>query len=506
MNSISNPEFLRYVRSELRPARVAVIVLSTLLGSLLMGLFIYQQNGNSAVSPDYWHSVCLATFTAASIILVLWSLLNVSQSVVSERTQRTFDFWRTTRLSPMTLALGKLFGAPLAPWLLYATVLPVVLFTGFMAGLRFSALVGSYLVVALFNVALSAIALCGSARAQDARRATLFMLLAVIGLLPMLNVSVGMHYGAVGANAWSAVNPAMAVIALLEGTVVRVSLFGMAVPSLLVTVLLSLATIAWCLVALVRCIKFEPDQISLFSPVQVVGVSASFLLFVYAAFRPVAPWVTAPNIAPDDLDTAQLTLQALIATGIGAAIGCLYFTANSTLLTRDNLRQQLRKRAPMDVALRTVAPWLATGVVSLIAAVLALSGYRHMFAGAVPQWFSLIAMYLSVIAYVVRDGMFLQWMVSQKVKAPVLKGSALLIFYYVASFVVSAVMAGPQNMLQMLRWLVPYISVPMRPEPSATWMIVPLLIPPIATAALLAFGVFRSMKRSSQAATALASA
>ena len=53
-------------------------------------------------------------FLASSMILVLWSLLNVSQSVVSERTHRTFDFWRTTRLSPLTLALGKLFGAPLA--------------------------------------------------------------------------------------------------------------------------------------------------------------------------------------------------------------------------------------------------------------------------------------------------------------------------------------------------------------------------------------------------------
>ena len=501
----TNPELLRYVRSELRPARVAVIVLSTLLGALLMASFVFQQNGDHVVSADYWHNVCLALFTAASIILVLWSLLNVSQSVVSERTHRTFDFWRTTRLSSLTLAIGKLFGPALGPWLLYVTILPVLLLTGLLAGFRLSAVMGSYVVIALFNAALSAIALCGSARAQDARRATVFMLLAVIVLLPMLNVSVGTHHGAIGGNAWSALNPGAASIAWMEGTVLRVSLFGVSVPSLLVTVLLSLAVIGWCLVALVRCIKFEPDQISLFSPVQVVGVSASILLFVYGAFRPVAPWVTAPNITSDDLEIGQLTLQSLIASGIGAAIGCLYFTVNSTLLTRDNLRQQLRKRPSIDVALRTIAPWVATGLVALFAAVLALNGYRRMFAGATPQWFSLIAMYLSVIAYVVRDGMFLQWMVSQKVKAPVLKGSALLVFYYVASVVVSAVMAGPENMLQMLRWLVPYVDVPMHPQATASWMIVPLLVPPIATAALLAFGVFRSVRKTSQAA-ALASA
>lgn len=501
-----NPELLRYVRSELRPARVTVIMLSALAGALLMAMFIFQNSHPRELGADYWGSVYGAIFLAASIILVLWSLLNVSQSVVSERTQRTFDFWRTTRLSPLTLALGKLFGASLGPWLLYATTLPVLLFTGIMAHFHLSAVVGSYLVVALFNVALSSIALCGSARAQDARRATVFMLLAVLALLPMLSVSVDRHRGAIGGNAWSAFNPWFAMGEWLDGRVLHVSLFGLAVPSLLVTVLLSLAIIAWCLVALVRCIKFEPDQISLFSPVQVVGVSASILLFVYAAFRPAAPTVFAPGYASDELETARVTLPMLVGTGIAAAIACLYFTVNATLLTRDNLRQQLRKRAPMDVALRAIAPWLATGMIAFLAAVFALLGYRRMYAGNTPQWFSLIAMYLSVMAYVTRDGMFLQWMVSQKVKAPVLKGSALLICYYVASFVVSAMMAGPENILQMLRWLVPYVSVPAQSETAATWMIVPLIIPPIATAALLAVGVFRNIRRTGQPATALVSA
>ena len=501
-----NPELLRYVRSELRPARVGIIVLSTWAGALMMALFVYQQNGTQHVGPEYWGSVFGAVFVAASIILVFWSLLNVSQSVVSERTHRTFDFWRTTRLSSVTLALGKLFGAPLSPWLLYASAFPVLLITGLVAHLSLSAIVGSYLVIALFNVALGAIALCGSARAQDSRRANLFMLVLVLGLLPTVSVSSNASHHARIATAWSALSPAVGIAEWLQGTALRVSLFGMAVPSLLVTVVLLLAIIAWCVVALKRCIKFEPDQISLFSPAQVVGVAASVLLFVYAGFRPTDAFITAPNLAPEDMETAQLTLQSLVALGISAALGCLYFAVNATLLTRDNLRHALRKRAPMDVALRAIAPWLATGLLSLIAAVLALVGYRQMFAGTAPQWFSLIAMYISVIAYVVRDGMFLQWMVSQKVKAPVLKGSALLMCYYVGSVLVAAVMAGPQNMVQMLRWLVPYISVPGQFESAANWMIVPLLVPPIATAALLAAGVFRSMRRTGQAATAMVGA
>jgi hypothetical protein len=501
-----NPELLRYVRSELRPARVAVIALSTIAGALLMALFIFQQNGAQDIGPDCWASVFGAVFVASSIILVLWSLLNISQSVVSERTHRTFDFWRTTRLSPVTLAVGKLFGAPLSPWLLYATVFPVLLVTGLLAHLRFFAIIGSYLIVALFNVALSAIGLCGSARAQDARRANIFMLVAVIGLLPTLNMNADLHPHHGLASAWNALSPVFGISQWLQGTPVRVSLFGMAVPALLVTVIVSLAIIAWCLVALKRCIKFEPDQVSLFSPAQVVGVCASILLFVYAGFRPIGAFITAPNFPGDDLEAAQLTLQSLVGIGVSAAVACMYFAVNSTLLTRDNLRHELRKRPSIDVALRAIAPWLATGFLSLLAAVLALVGYRHMFAGAAPQWFNLFAMYISIMAYVTRDGMFLQWMVSQKVKAPVLKGSALLVCYYAGSVVVAAVMAGPQNMVQMLRWLVPYVTVPGRMESNASWMIVPLLVPPIATAALLAVGVFRSIRRTNQAATALVNA
>ena len=114
MISVNTPELLRYVRSELRPARVAVIMGGTLAGALLMALFISANTEASNLYTNrYWQDVYGAIFVASSIILVLWSLLNASQAVVSERTHRTFDFWRTTRLSPMTLAIGKLFGAPI---------------------------------------------------------------------------------------------------------------------------------------------------------------------------------------------------------------------------------------------------------------------------------------------------------------------------------------------------------------------------------------------------------
>jgi len=250
MVKVSNPELLRYARSELRSSRAAIIMLGTLVGALLMALLILvNSDARQLEGLACWRNIHLAIFLATSMILVLWSLLNCSQAVVVERTHRTFDFWRTTRLSALTLAVGKLFGAPLPAWLQFATAVPVLVFTGVMAEYRLAVVIGSIIVVALFNVALSAIALCGSMRAPDARRANVFMLLILVMLFAVHNnmLHAGDHETVV--SAWTALSPSLAISMWHEGAVLRVAIFGYAVPSLIVTRVQCLAGIAWCLVA-----------------------------------------------------------------------------------------------------------------------------------------------------------------------------------------------------------------------------------------------------------------
>jgi len=492
MIDIKNPELLRYVRSELRPARVAVIMGGTLGGALLLALFI---SANTAVSKlytrAYWQDVYGAIFVASSMILVLWSLLNASQAVVSERTHRTFDFWRTTRLSPMTLAVGKLFGAPIGAWLQFATALPVAVVLGTLGGFRVTTIIGSFLVVGLCNVTLSALALCLSMRAQDSRRATMLMLMLAVGLIPTL-ASLRLDYGpgsTTDLSAWTALDPIPALSGWHEGAILRLLLFAHAVPSLLVTIALCAVVIAWSLTALVRSIKLEPEQNSLFSPVQVVGISVCVLLYSYAAYR---PW---GMIRTEHGFEEHGSLSGLLAMGIATTLTCLYFTVVSTLLSRDNLRHRLRVSQPQQITARLIWPWLATSFIGLIAAVWALSGYRGQFAGETVQWSGITAMYLAVAAYALRDGMFLQWMIAQRVKAPVLKGSVLLAVYYAGCGVLSAVMVGPLHMGQMLRWLAPFSGNPTEPEAQPVWLTLMLLVPPAATALLIASGVFRKMQK-----------
>jgi hypothetical protein len=189
------------------------------------------------------------------------------------------------------------------------------------------------------------------------------------------------------------------------------------------------------------------------------------------------------------------SLSGLLAMGIATTLTCLYFTVVSTLLSRDNLRHRLRVSQPLQITARLIWPWLATSFFGLIAAVWALSGYQGQFAGETVQWSGITAMYLAVAAYAMRDGLFLQWMIAQRVKAPVLKGSVLLACYYAGSGVLSVVLVGSQHMGQMLRWLVPFSSNPADPVAQPVWLTLMLLVPPVATAVLLASGVFRKMQK-----------
>jgi hypothetical protein len=121
-----------------------------------------------------------------------------------------------------------------------------------------------------------------------------------------------------------------------------------------------------------------------------------------------------------------------------------------------------------------------------------------LFASESIPWITLASVYLLIAAYAVRDGMFLQWMIAQRIKAPLLKGMALLFCYYVGSAVLSAALVGPRHAPQMMRWLAPISGDPTEGPGGPAWLVVPLLIPPIATAVLLASGVFRKMQRVSQ--------
>ncbi len=169
MASLKNAELLRYVRSELRPARVLALISGVVVGAVILGLGGFsgaREPSGSINQLSYWQFLHAAIFIVSSIVLALWTLISSAHALVGERTQRTFDFWRTTRLSAGTLLLGKLFGPSLGAWLQYAAALPLLLITGALAHFRLTTVLASYAIIALWTVAVDMLALCVSARAK----------------------------------------------------------------------------------------------------------------------------------------------------------------------------------------------------------------------------------------------------------------------------------------------------------------------------------------------------
>ena len=190
-----------------------------------------------------------------------------------------------------------------------------------------------------------------------------------------------------------------------------------------------------------------------------------------------------------------------MATGVGTAFLCLYFTVVSTLFSRDSLRHQTaghERWAGCGEAGGSVdcywSDWFVRGGVGGDGLI------GKSYAGMTVPWVGLMGLFLAITAYAVRDGMFLQWMVSQRVKLPVLKGAVLLVCYYVGSGVLAATLVGPERMGQMLRWLTPVSGDPTHLADVSVVLVVAMLVPPLATAGLLAGGVFRKMQRSSASA------
>ncbi len=175
-----NPELRRYAWLDLGWHRILIVPL--VLGALAA---LPMFSGAPPAKPLAWG--------ALSIFLVLtcgWGSMRALASVVEEVRDRTWDFQRMGAFTPASLALGKVFGAPLFQWYIGAWCLVVFAIAGLAAGdpnvvVALVALVASAVMLHALGVAASA----ASARmmlGDRARRAGgVIMLLGLFNLLPV---------------------------------------------------------------------------------------------------------------------------------------------------------------------------------------------------------------------------------------------------------------------------------------------------------------------------------
>ena len=439
-----NPEFVRHVRSDLRPARMAAIAGVSVLICFLVILMYYRPTGPAGLSQPFESRMILYTILVAiqSAVLCLWSFSSCSQAVASERTLKTFDFIRTTRLTSFELLRGMLFGAPLAAYFAVACTLPFSLFFGFAAGFSLLAIALTYLMLLLVTIVLSLAALSISMTTDKPRSVEVLFILFLI-LAPLITFISSMN----GGNRF----PGLISITVVPGLLPlyphsatssdfrdfsHVPFFGVSVPTLLVSVLLYGTAGLWLLLMLVRNLKKDMEDIRLLSRWQAILFTAylNVLVFALLDLRPMySPSANRlVSVSPQDISPGFLTLNLFIFYAVGLV----------TLTPPARLKAWLRQPAGnLWFSLSDDGPpwpWMAASAVAALVLFLleaALSTRFIPFASwSVPD---VAARLFMLLVFAVRDVLFLQWCSVKSIKRPVGKGSIFLVLYYSTAFVVT---------------------------------------------------------------------
>ena len=106
---IRNPELLRNMWLELSPSRLVTMPL--VIGAIFFINYLVANN-----IPDFLSILRGTAFIALGLLLFLLGIKEVSESIINEVNNRTWDSQRMTSIGPWEMALGKLFGSALYAW------------------------------------------------------------------------------------------------------------------------------------------------------------------------------------------------------------------------------------------------------------------------------------------------------------------------------------------------------------------------------------------------------
>ena len=467
-----NPEFVRHVRSELRPARAITVALVVLLLCALIGLACWSERQSMLEMADAnarkyggqwieyakhmrehtaqhtWMLIAQWMFGLQAGLVGFWSLMMCAQSVSGERDRKTWDFQRTTSLTSAELAIGKVLGEPVLAYFAALCALPFTVIAGLGAGFTvwhvLNALTGIFASALFFGVC----GLCMSIMVEHRSRS--------IGLLGALMV-FGLALGTYGMTAsWfpglAAFDPFVNLYRILQLSFayreyVAPRLFGRAVPWLLMSLLLYASSGAWLWVMIVRNLKRDYDEIRLLSRWQAVGCAAFLNFVLYALF-------TSRDV---------LVKSDVLASFIVSINGIFLFVIGLASLTPpERLKVWWRERTEGRGGMFSVDglpwPWLVlSAAVSYGLMVWGLLAWRF----ALDFHSSSLRMaglqLVVVLAFVTRDILFIQWCTLTRLQQPVLKGILFLCLYYASAGVVVALcsISGESTSMAALNILTP---------------------------------------------------
>lgn len=443
MNVFSNPEILRNARIQLRPRKLAIA--AVLCAAISIALGYAYANTADGLGGGFTHNGLLhVILIIQGVVLVIGGGISCLHAVQREKDQNTFDFQRITRLSPLELTLGKLFGAPLMPFFVFLCFIPAAIIGAIYAQTPPTIVFAAYIILILGAIVYNAFALTISLflRRGAVTWAILFFL-AFVGYTSSNGVtSTYMEMGTISpfaavdlvrVGSWSLSSSTVHVGAQAFSlpNVFHDSFFGAAVHHVPVLILLYLTLLAWLIPAVARNIKRDPENYELYTPAQALGFLCYLNFILFAFFR----WYNA-GAMPGSMEQR---LGPLEDQSVLFSINVLLFFIFGFILLRN--RSQLRRAlhstnaASLGQAEFWPAPYLFLGVLIVgVAMVLVISWKRDPSL----EWSSAIAIFRIVFFafWLACDFLFLQWMKLRRAGHPLLIGVLYLGVHYFCAIVV----------------------------------------------------------------------
>lgn len=400
---LANPELVRNTRAQLRPDRVVTVAVVCGLLSLAVGYSTAYTHGGPG---RLWGLEFLRIAVAAqTFVLVLGGGFLSLLAIQREKEMNTFDYQRVTRLRPLELAVGKLFGGTVLMYFIVLCLMPAALVGAVVGHARPAFVVAAYAVVVLGAISVHALALLLSLlleRGIAVAGGVLFLI--VLWVNPLVAAQFWLDLGSLSPFFAADLSTQMtwAVMPRPPGTTIFMTggygmtdvFFGWPVHHAAVAVILYACFAAWFLLAVVRNIKRDPAGYEIFTPAQALG----FLLFInliFVGFFRWSRWSAAESQA--DL----LGLNTTLCFVLGVAL----------LRNRDRVRRLYARHrlSPGWLAAAWPAPYLAaaTLLVGLVpVAILKAIGKLDA------EWDLGVAIFRAVLfsAWLLRDILYLQWM------------------------------------------------------------------------------------------------
>ncbi len=440
MNLFSNPEILRNARIQLRPRKLLIaagicIALSVAIGYAIAGSRFGFYN------TTFLHSILIIQ----SVVLVIGGGIACLHAIQREKDQNTFDFQRLTRLSPLELTLGKLFGPPLMVVFVFLCFIPAAIVAAVEARASWTILLAAYALLILGSIVYDALALVISLflRRGTVTWAILFFLVFTVYTSSEPLYALYLAFGSVSPFAavtlsqqtsWSLASDTIMVGGRTYAmpSVFHDLFFGISVHHALVLFIFYVTILAWLIPAIARNIKRDPADYELYTPAQALGFLCYLNFILFAFFRWTAPRLPQSNglsiatraLAPLDAQSALLGINIL-----------LFFIFGFILLrNRNQVRRYLHGENPGSIGrLETwPAPYLFLGALIVGAAMVLMIQWKR---DPSLEWSLIVAIFRVVFfaAWLICDFLFLQWMTLRRAAHPLAMGVLYLTVYYVCA-------------------------------------------------------------------------